>query len=413
MQESVERVPATTPQAPTGGGSRYQGFLLDAFGRYLNTGHIVFATPSGTHSIGDATRTPLVVRVHHPDFFRKVACYGNLGMGEAYMAGDFSVDEDRLDELLTTLLQAGLNRKLRRDLGFALHYLWVRSVNLFASKATNAQRHYDIGDDLFDSFLEDRFRVYSCGYAHDWNDDIDTLQANKLERICQKLQLQPGQSLLDIGCGSGGLLIHAALNYGVLATGITNSRSHYERTLKAAERYGVSQRVRVIKGNFSIIDNEFDRVVSVGMLEHVPPRQYASYFRTIKRVLRPDGWVLVHSIGLNAAANDRDPFIQKYIFPGSDTPRLSAMAHHIESNDLAIIDVENIARHYAPTCRRWLEAFRRNRDRLDPVRYNDELKRMWEYYLACGVAAALAGNLAVYQVLFTNDYHARYRYQRV
>jgi cyclopropane-fatty-acyl-phospholipid synthase len=121
----------------------------------------------------------------------------------------------------------------------------------------------------------------------------------------------------------------------------------------------------------------------------------------------------VHAIGLNAKDNRNDPFIQKYIFPGSDTPRLSAMAQHIEANDMAVIDVENICRHYAVTTRCWLKAFRANQGRLDAERYDHRFKRMWEYYLCVGVAAALAGDLAVYQVLFTNDYHADYRLQRI
>lgn len=206
--------------------------------------------------------------------------------------------------------------------------------------------------------------------------------------IAKSDYLAPGQRFLDIGCGSGGLILHAAINYGVEAVGITNSRSHFERSQAAITESSLQGRVRVIYGDFTEIEGEFDRIASVGMLEHVPPKQYAVYFGTIKRILSRQGWALVHAIGLNASDNRNDPFIQKYIFPGSDTPRLSAMSTEIETNDMAIIDVENICRHYAVTTTRWLEAFRRNSNSLDPERYDQMFKRMWEYYLCIGVAAA-------------------------
>jgi cyclopropane-fatty-acyl-phospholipid synthase len=413
MPNTVIHAPFLTKMPSRYSETRYQRFFLEALDKHLPGGRIEFLTPVGSLSVGVSDDTPIRVLVHKEDFFRKVVCYGNLGMGEAYMAGDFEVENGRLDELLTILLKGGLDRKLRHDAGIALHYLWVRTTNLFSSKASNVQRHYDIGDDLFDNFLEDPYRVYSCGYAHSWDDDIETLQYNKLDRICRKLDLQPGQRFLDIGCGSGGLVLHGAQHYGVKATGITNSRSHYERTQAAISARNLQDQVEVVFGDFTKVSGWFDRVASVGMLEHVPPRQYAAYFRTIKHVLSHDGWALVHAIGLNAKENRKDPFIQKYIFPGSDTPRLSAMTQYVEANDMAVIDVENICRHYAVTTRCWLQAFRANQGRLNAERYDQRFKRMWEYYLCVGVAAALAGDLAVYQVLFTNDYHADYRLQRV
>jgi cyclopropane-fatty-acyl-phospholipid synthase len=393
--------------------SGYQRFLHAALDRHVRQGRIALTTLGTTTVVGRGRAVDVVVRIHNPDFFRKVVCYGNLGLGEAYMAGDFEVEGEQLVEFLTLLLRSDLDKKLKQDLGFALHYVWVRLANLLKSKAANVQRHYDIGEDLFDAFLQDRYQVYSCGYAHRWDDDADTLQHNKLDRICRKLMLQPRHRLLDIGCGKGGLLIHAALNYGICGIGVTNSRAHHQRALENIRKHRLDDRLGVQLGDFSDVQDGFDRVASVGMLEHVPPREVPAYFRKIKSVLRPQGWALVHAIGLNAAKNKHDPFIQKYIFPGSDTPKLSVLALNIEANGLAIVDVENIARHYAVTCRRWLESFRRNRDGLDPSRYDASFKRMWEYYLCCGVAVALAGNLSVYQVLFTNDYHAAYPFQRV
>ncbi len=408
-QSSVPRVSA----GADGRASGYERFFLAVLDRNVQAGRIAFMVRGTTTAVGASGAVDLVVRVHDPDFFRKVVCHGNLGMGEAFMAGDFEVEDGRLAELLIVLLRSEIDRKLRQDLRFVFRYLGIRLGNLFQSNAANVRRHYDIGEDLFDAFLLDRYRVYSCGYAHSWQDDIDTLQRNKLDRICRKLTLRADHRLLDIGCGKGGLLIHAALNYGVRGLGVTNSRAHQERALQNIRQHGLEDRLDVRLGDFREVDDRFYRVASVGMLEHVPPREVPAYFRKIRSVLLPEGWALVHAIGLNAAKNRHDPFIQKYIFPGSDTPRLSVLARNVEANDLAIIDVENMARHYAVTCRRWLESFQRNRDDLDPGRYDPSFKRMWEYYLCCGIAVAVAGNLSVYQVLFTNDYHGAYPFQRV
>lgn len=414
--EDAGSEPSPDPRAGVGASVRpsaHERFLLGALNRHVRTGRIAFIMHGTTIAVGAGSSVDVVVRVHNPDFFRKVVCHGNLGMGEAFMAGDFEVEGGRLAELLTLLLRSEIDKRMRQDLGFVVRYIGVRLGNLFRSKAANVQRHYDVGEDLFDAFLLDRHQVYSCGYAHTWHDDIDTLQRNKLDRICRKLMLRPEHRLLDIGCGRGGLLIHAALNYGIRGLGVTNSRAHQQRALDNIRRHGLVDQLDVQLGDFSEVDDRFDRVASIGMLEHVPPGAVPGYFRKIKSVLLPQGWALVHAIGLNAARNRHDPFIQKYIFPGSDTPKLSVLARNIEANDLAIIDVENLSRHYAVTCRRWLESFQRSRDTLDPGRYDAPFKQMWEYYLSCGVAVAVAGNLSVYQVLFTNDYHAAYPFQRV
>jgi cyclopropane-fatty-acyl-phospholipid synthase len=404
---------AASPQNPTAVETPFRRLLLDAFERHLVGGRVVFATEASSVSVGSEQGIQLTVRVHNEDFFRRVLCFGNLGLGEAYMAREFDVDDGQLAELLTLLARSSLDRKLRQDFRFVLSYGRIQLLNLFRSKASNVRRHYDTGEDLFDAFLEDRYQVYSCGYAHSWEDSADTLQQNKLDRICRKLTLGPGQRLLDIGCGKGGLLIHAALHYGATGTGITNSPAHQKRALERIHELGLDDRIEIRLGDFSEVEGRYDRIASVGMLEHVPPAEIRRYFKKIKESLSAKGWALVHAIGLNAAQNRHDPFIQKYIFPGSDTPRLSVLARNIEANDLAIFDVENVARHYAVTCRRWLEAFRRNQDLLDPSRYDVSFRRMWEYYLCCGIAVALAGNLSVYQVLFTNDYHGLYPFQRV
>lgn len=387
--------------------------FLELLTRHLNSGSLIIEHGGAQHKIGTDNADPIVLRVHRDEFFRRVLAHGNLGMGEAFMANEFEVADDRLVECLTMLCKAGLHKKLRSDWKFLLRYGGFLVGNRLTSPATNVRRHYDIGEDLFDAFLLDRYQVYSCGYAHAQDDDADLLQQNKLGRICRKLEIEPGQTLLDIGCGKGGMLIHAALEFGARGVGVTNSIAHHRRAEENAEKYGVSDRVRFVLGDYRDIKGSFDRIVSVGMLEHVRKRDYPTYFQTIAKLLAPRGRGLVHVIGCNTNVNRHDPFIQRYIFPGSDTPKLSAMTTQLESNSLAILDVENMARHYAITLRRWLEAFQQNQHTLDPVRYDTAFKRMWQYYLSCGIASATAGEQALYQVLFTSDYHAPYRLQRI
>jgi cyclopropane-fatty-acyl-phospholipid synthase len=344
----------------------------------------------------------ITIMVRRERFFSRVLCYGNLGMGEAYMDGDFEVEQGSLHDFLHVLLRNRLDRKIRGDLRLALRVLGTRAANAFRGKEKNVQRHYDIGDELFETFLDPTL-TYSCGYALTPEDDLEQLQLNKLDRICRKLELKPGERLLDIGCGFGGLLIHAAKHFGVTGKGITVSRRHCERGNARIAEEGLSGRVEVEYRDFRSLSGEFDKVVSVGMMEHVPRSQYGDYFQSIARALSSRGKGLVHTIGCNTFKNEHDPFIQKYIFPASNQPRLSEITLHLERNRLGILDVENIVRHYGYTVARWLERFRENRHRLDGSRYDERFARMWEYYFACGIAAARAADSAVYQVLFTKD----------
>lgn len=387
--------------------------FLELLRRHLDRGVLHVLSGGRRHTIGrDAGAGECTLRIHAPGFFRRVLAQGNLGMAEAYMAGEFDVDDGRLPDLLRLLLMAGLEHKIGGDWRFLLRYGAILVGNRLVGNTRSVRKHYDIGEDVFDSFLTDRYQVYSCGYAHSVDDDADTLQQQKLERICRKLEVSPGHRMLDIGCGKGGLLIHAALHHGAIGTGVTNSRAHFERAQQNAEKYGVADRVAFVLDDYNEVEGAFDRIVSVGMLEHLQEKEYARYFRKIAGALAPGGRGLVHAVGCNTKVNSHDPFIQKYIFPDSDTPKLSAISAQLENNRLAILDVENMIRHYGVTAQRWLDAFRANADGLD-ARYDRSFKRMWEYYLCCCVAAAHAGEQSLYQVLFTNDYHADYRYQRI
>jgi cyclopropane-fatty-acyl-phospholipid synthase len=352
------------------------------------------------------------LRVHHPRFFTQVLCYGNLGLGESFMRGDFEMEEGCLHDLLTALLRNRIDEKVRKTRNLAVKVAWIQLWNRLRSRETNVQRHYDIGDDLFEAFLDSSL-TYSCGYATTPDDDLEELQCNKLNRICQKIRLRAGDRLLDIGCGFGGLLIFAARHYDVTGTGMTISRRHCERGNAEIARHGLGDRIRIELCEYRDIQGHYDRVTSVGMMEHLPPPEYNGYFQKIAAALKPGGVGLVHTIGCNLGVNEHDPFIQKYIFPGSNQPRLSEIAASMEKNGLAILDVENIVRHYAYTVLWWLKRFQQNRAALDPARYDAEFQKMWEYYLCCGIAAARASDAAVYQVLFHNDRAGEIPLQRV
>jgi cyclopropane-fatty-acyl-phospholipid synthase len=393
--------PASLRSAETARQRRARRFFLDVLDRCLQETRVDFQTPVGCFAVGRREgHADFALRVHDPRFFERVIALGSLGLGESYMDGDFEMAEGRLEDWLTLLLHSRVDTAVRGDWRLALRALGLRAAA--RGKARNVQAHYDVGDDLFEAFLDSSLS-YSCGYSQTGEEDLEELQWNKLERICQKLRLEPGMRLLDIGCGFGGLLIHAGREHGVGGVGISNSRRHAARAAERIEKAGLAEITRVEFGDYSGLEGGFDRVVSVGMLEHVPRSEHRRYFDTLARRLGPRGVALVHFIGCNAEKNEHDPFIQKYIFPGSGQPRLSEIAANVERSGLAIADVENIARHYALTIRGWLQRFQANRGMLDRERYDTRFQRMWEFYLCAGIAAGEASEAAVYQVLLQKD----------
>jgi cyclopropane-fatty-acyl-phospholipid synthase len=347
---------------------------------------------------GNPGGSDIRLRVRRPRFFARIVAHGNLGLGEAFMDGDFEVETGELHEFLALLLRSGVDRKVRGDARLVARAGWIRLASLVRGKAGNVQRHYDRGDEVIESFLDPSL-TYSCGYAGSVDDDLATLQRNKLDRICRKLRLREGERLLDIGCGYGSLLIHAGREYGARGTGVSLSRRHVERGRAMVEEAGLGDRIDIRLQDYGEVEGTFDKIVSVGMMEHVPRREYPRYFGIIGRRLAPRGLGLVHTIGCSGPKNSHDPFVQKYIFPGSNQPRLSEITLFLENNRLPILDVENIGKHYLPTLLGWLQGLRENRHRL-ASRHDERLLRMWEYFLHCGIAAAKTLHGAVYQVLF-------------
>ncbi|MES2603997.1 MAG: class I SAM-dependent methyltransferase [Pseudomonadota bacterium] len=383
--------------------------LLAHWERHVTDAALILHDKWGTTRVGAPAETnrgeTVELEIRDPRFYTRTLTLGSLGMGESYMDKDFDVVSGGLDGLWTVLVRNKAKHKARTDPIFAAKYLGILLYNRLRSPAANAQAHYDLGDEVYESFLGSTM-MYTCGYAYSADDDTDTLQYNKLDRICRKLQLKPGEKLLDLGCGYGGMLIYAAKHYGIVGTGVTNSNNHAATAMKRAVAAGVGDRVSITGSDFRDPQGEYDKIVSIGMMEHLRESDYSDCFETVARCLRPGGLALLHTACTNSPTNRHDPFIQKYIFPGSNWPSLIQMTTQMANHGFALLDVENMARHYVVTMRRWAENFYANCHTLDPKRYDERFIRMFKFYMGWGVGTASASDGGLYHFLLTND-HAR------
>ncbi|AXE30635.1 cyclopropane fatty acyl phospholipid synthase [Chromobacterium phragmitis] len=338
---------------------------------------------------------PFDIQVKHPHFFRRVLRQGSMGLGESYMDGWWECE--RLDVFFQRALRAGLEHRLPRRWRDALYALSARWVNLQSLRRARhvGERHYDLGNDLFLAMLDPHMQ-YSCGY---WK-DAETLaraQEAKLGLICDKLQLAPGMRLLDVGCGWGGLAAYAARRYGVSVTGITISEQQRQLALRRCEGLDVE----ILLQDYRHLDLRADRIVSVGMFEHVGPRNYAAYFETLARCLKPDGLFLLHTIGSNATDLRIDPWIEKYIFPNGCLPSASHVAAASE-RCWVMEDWHNFGADYDRTLMAWLQRFQQAWPQLAPA-YSARFYRMFTYYLNACAGAFRARDLQLWQVLLSRQ----------
>jgi cyclopropane-fatty-acyl-phospholipid synthase len=351
-----------------------------------------------------------IIEIINPAMYADFIQYGNLGLGEAYMKREFSLKRGKLEDFIESLLRCKVDKQLKKSWKWWLKVLPFRLEGKWKGQWKNVQTHYDAGVDLFKSFL-DCTLTYTCGYAESEQDSLEQLQQNKFNRICKKLELQEQDHILDIGCGYGGMLIFAAKQYGIKGTGITNSLHHFELGNQMIRDQDLGHQIKIELQDFKNITGQFDKIISIGMLEHVPRSDYGYYFSNINKLLKDGGRGLIHCVGANTYKNEHDYFIQKYIFPDSNQPKLSEITHHLEYHHLAIVDVENMIRHYGFTAQHWLNRFKANRSTLH--KYSDQYLNMFEYYLACTVAAAKASDAALYQVLFMKDHTLPLRLKRI
>jgi cyclopropane-fatty-acyl-phospholipid synthase len=330
----------------------------------------------------------LTLTIHDPAAWLDVACSGGLGAGEAYMAGRWHCDD------LTGLIQLFLrNPQVMYGLngGAGSIMSWVNRAwhalrrNTLKGSRRNIAAHYDLGNELFELFLDDTM-MYSCAIFEHPQATLKQASVAKLDRVCRKLDLQPGDHLLEIGSGWGGLAIHAARHYGCRVTTTTISREQYSLAMERVEQAGLSDRVTVLCEDYRRLNGKYDKLVSIEMIEAVGHAYFDTYFKKCSELLKPDGLMLLQSITIAeqryAAAKRSVDFIQRYIFPGGCLPSVVVLGDAVARNtDMRIRDVEDIGPHYATTLRRWRQRFM---SRLEAVRacgYPDEFIRMWEYYL--------------------------------
>lgn len=370
---------------------------------------VVIDTTGRRRSVGDASTGPSVTLcLHDPLVSYKFALNPRLYFGEAYMEGQLTIENgtifDFLDLIGRNIGTGTLNTVDRWE--NSLRFLWnrYRQANSIMRARKNVAHHYDLSGELYDLFL-DKNRQYSCAYFAETGMSLDAAQNAKIRHIAAKLQVQPGQRVLDIGSGWGGLAIYLAKITGADVTGVTLSTNQYEYANKLAEKAGVSDRVRFLLSDYREQPGQYDRIVSVGMLEHVGAYRYKEYFNKIKELLTDDGIALVHTISHMEEPYPSNPWIQKYIFPGGYAPALSELLPAIEKAELWASDVEVLRMHYAWTLKIWRERFMANWDKAAKL-YDERFCRMWEFYLAASEVAFRRQGHMVAQIQLTRSVDA-------
>ena len=352
---------------------------------------------------------PVRIRLADAAAGRAIGCNPALGFGEMYMAGRLVVEQGDIRTLLDLVgfnirwekenpVRAALWRPLRIAAAWDT-WNWKRRAR------RNAAHHYDLSDEFYALFLH-RERQYSCAYFTGDAQDLDSAQAAKMAHVAAKLRLEPGQKVLDIGCGWGGLALHLARVADVEVLGITLSEAQLNHARARAAAEGLDGRVRFELLDWREVEGRFDRIVSVGMFEHVGPPHYRPFLARCRELLTADGLMLLHTIGRADGPGATDPFIAKYIFPGGYVPALSQIAPAIEKSWLWLTDLEVLRGHYELTLAAWYERVEAAREEIIAL-YDERFFRMWSFYLAGGIAAFRHGGHVVFQLQLTRRQHGR------
>lgn len=336
------------------------------------------------------------ISVKNPNFYARVLTQGSLGLGESYMDGWWECE--KLDEFFYRLLKNKLQDKVKINFPLIMSFVKAKFFNLQSTARAFeiGQKHYDTGNDLFEPMLG-KTMAYSCGY---WKKakTLDTAQITKFDLICKKISLQKGQKILDIGCGWGGFAKYAAKKYKVRVVGNTVSKEQADFIRENCKGLPVEVRVQDYR-DLANTDEKFDHIVSVGMFEHVGPKNYNTFMKVAKKCLKEDGLFLLHTIGRKRAGNDGDPWIGKYIFPNGALPSIKQIAEAAEPN-FVIEDLHNFGPDYEKTLLAWQKNFEKAWPKLK-AKYGEKFYRMWNYYLLSCAGAFRARSIHLWQIIFS------------
>ncbi len=378
----------------------WERVLVAVLNRFFTVGRVELTLANGnTHSFGDPTAPPFHVHFHDDALIREVIINADMAMGEGYMDARMTLQDDDLDAFMSLLVR---NRdkakghffmKLRK-LRHILRQITLR--NPIGRAQDNVAHHYDLQADLYALFL-DADKQYSCAYFEYPGQSLEDAQAAKKHHIARKLRIKKGMRVLDIGCGWGGMALTLARDYGAQVTGVTLSREQHKIAVDRVAEARLQDKIDIRLQDYRHVSEQFDRVVSVGMFEHVGPAHYGEYFKTVDKLLKPDGVALIHMIGGSGPPQLTSTWITKYIFPGGHIPALSEIAPHVERTGLNLADLEILRLHYADTLRAWLDRFMANRDAAAAL-YDERFVRMWRYYLLASEMTFRHGDQVVFQL---------------
>ena len=374
---------------------------------FKEDGFILIDANSKEYVIGKPKRNPPIkLTILDKKLHYKLLFLPDLYFGEAYTDGSIKLENGSLSEFLELAMKnigrgdtnyySKILNKLRGT------YRYLTSFNLISKSRTNVAHHYDISEKLYDFFL-DKNRQYSCAYFKNDNDTLETAQENKIKHIIKKLNLKPNQKVLDIGSGWGTLAIEIAKQSKCEVLGITLSENQLQYSLDKVRELNLENQVSFKLLDYRELNEKFDRIVSVGMFEHVGRKFYKKYFNKVSELLNNDGVALIHTIGSSNPPRDPHPWITKYIFPGGYTPSLSEIARPIENSGLVISDMEVLRLHYSHTLRHWKERFLGKREKVLEL-FDEKFLRMWEFYLAGCEMAFKWGDQVVFQLQLTKNF---------
>ncbi|GAB4337789.1 MAG: cyclopropane fatty acyl phospholipid synthase [Calditrichia bacterium] len=337
---------------------------------------------------------PFDIQVKDDRFFERVIRDGALGAGESYMDGWWEAEQ--LDETFNKILRARLDEKLKgASFKTKWHLLRSRLFNLQNLKRSRqvAEQHYDLGNNFYEDMLGPTMN-YTCAFWKD-GDDLDQAQRNKMEMVCQKLELKPGMKILELGCGWGAFAKYAAENYGAKVTAYNISTQQVEY----ARKINQGLPVKIIQDDYRKAAGEFDRVLSIGIMEHVGYKNYRHYMELVNRTLKDDGIAFVHTIGNNVSGTTANAWTTKYIFPNGMLPSIAQLSKAMEGL-FVIEDIQNIGPHYDPTLMAWYHNFEQNWPKYQE-RYGDRFYRMWRYYLLSSAGGFRSRQTQLWQIVFT------------